>query len=185
MLESDFVALKEYTVPNSYISPDMRAAVGREYRRLVSFPVSASDIRKWALAVYYPQQPPPKFWDESVARTGRHGGIVAPEDFNPFAWMTAPGSTDESEHDPYAADLTEDLLGIAGPGLKFQLNGGVQLEHGEPIRPGDVITASSTVAEYKERKGKLGQMLFTTLQDEWTNQDGTLVRRSRLNLIRY
>ena len=167
------------------ISPAMRAAVGREYRRLTSFPVSRSDIRRWAIAIYYPQPPPRVFWDERVAAAGRHGGIVAPEDFNPFAWMTASGPAGDADHDPYNSDLTEILLGITGPGLKFQLNGGVELEHGERMRPGDIITAVSTVADYREREGKLGLMLFTTLQDEWTNQSGALVRRSRLNLIRY
>ena len=44
-----------------------------------------------ALAVYYPDVPPRLFWDEEYARSTRHGGIVAPEDFNPFAWFTADG----------------------------------------------------------------------------------------------
>lgn len=171
-------------MPESNISPAMLSAVNREYRRLTSFPVSTSDIRKWAVAVYYPAPPPPQFWDARAAAAGRHGEIVAPEDFNPFAWMTAAGPI-EDEDDPNDPDLTEKLLGIEGPGLKFQLNGGVEIEYGVRMRPGDVITAVSTVAGYREREGKLGLMLFTTLQDEWTNQDGRLVRRSLLNLIRY
>ena len=37
------------------------------------------------------EMPPPLFWDEEYARTTRHGGVVAPGEFNPFAWFTADG----------------------------------------------------------------------------------------------
>ena len=55
-------------------------------------PIRDSDIRRWALAVYWPAMPPRRFWDEEYARTTRSGGIVAPDEFNPFAWPahTAP-----------------------------------------------------------------------------------------------
>ncbi|HZU76165.1 MAG TPA: MaoC family dehydratase N-terminal domain-containing protein, partial [Dehalococcoidia bacterium] len=46
-------------------------------------PVSLSDIRKWAIAVYWPEVPPRIFWDEEYAKTTRWGGIIAPQDFNP------------------------------------------------------------------------------------------------------
>jgi len=71
------------------ISADMQKVVGSELSRMVSYPVAESDIRKWALAIYYPEEPPRRFWDEEAAAGSREGGIVAPEDFNPFAWMRA------------------------------------------------------------------------------------------------
>jgi hypothetical protein len=73
----------------TYISAEMLAAVGREVQRAVSYPVSESDIRRWAIAVYYPAQPSRRFWEAEAAAASRYGGIVAPEDFNPVAWMTA------------------------------------------------------------------------------------------------
>ena len=30
-----------------------------------SYPVSVSDIRKWAIAVYWPESPPQLYWDEA------------------------------------------------------------------------------------------------------------------------
>ena len=58
----------------------------------VSFPVTESDIRRWAIAVYWPEKPPRLFWDENYAKTTRWGGIIAPQDFNPFAWpVERPG----------------------------------------------------------------------------------------------
>ena len=49
-------------------------------------PISLNDIIKWAIAVYWPEQPPRLYWDEDYAKTTRFGSIVAPQDFNPFAW---------------------------------------------------------------------------------------------------
>jgi hypothetical protein len=166
------------------ISPAMRAAVGTELVRQVSYPVSESDIRKWAIAVYWPESPPAHFLD---ARSAPDGGIVAPEEFNPFAWAVAehvvahpvPPTTG---HDP---DITERMAGIPGPGLRFMLNGGLETEYGVPIRPGDVITNVRRLGEYAERAGKLGLMLFSRTEETWTNQHDELVKHSAFTLIRY
>ena len=53
------------------------------------------------------------------------------------------------------------------------------------MRPGDVITSVSRLAEYREREGRLGLMLFTVIEDVWTNQSGELVKRTRSTVIRY
>lgn len=169
----------------SHITAEMAAAVGSETGRRVSFPVSASDIRRWAVAVYWPEEPPRVFWDEAYAKTTRHGGIVAPEEFNPFAWMVAEKDDPPVALEPNDTDLTERRLGIEGPGLKFQLNGGLDVSYGVRIRPGDVITATSRLAEYREREGRLGLMLFTVSEDTWTNQRAEVVKTTRLTGIRY
>ena len=168
------------------ISEQMRAAIGSELSRRVSFPISPSDIRRWALAVYYPMRPPERFIDADVAAKSRWGGLVAPEEFNPFAWLAAversAGNDSGDENNP---DKTELALGITPPGLKFQLNGGLEVQYGAPMRPGDVITSVSRLADYTERAGRLGLMLFTVFEDTWTNQDDELVKRTRSTLIRY
>jgi N-terminal half of MaoC dehydratase len=169
----------------SAISPQMREAVGGELARRVSFPVSESDIRRWALAVHYPERPPREYWDGDYAAAGGHGGIVAPLDFNPFAWLTAQPGFDGPEVDNNDPDKTEKTLDIPGPGLKFMLNGGMSATYGVRMRPGDVITSVSRLGSYTERLGRLGLMLFTTFVDEWTNQDARLVKRSTTTLIRY
>jgi len=168
------------------ISGAMQAAVGRELSRAVSYPISVSDIRKWAIAVYYPEEPPRLFWDEAYAATTVHRGIVAPEEFNPFAWMTAePSGVPPSGASRVDPDRTERLLGIEPPGLKFMLNGGIDVEYGVRMRPGDVITSVQSLAGYREREGRLGQMLFSTSENVWTNQRGEVVRRYQGTVIRY
>ena len=54
-----------------------------------------------------------------------------------------------------------------------------------PIRVGDVITAVNRLADYTERDGRLGLMLFTVIENTWTNQDDEFVKRTRMTLIRY
>src|SRR5215217_6356724 len=76
------------------------------------------------IAVYWPEEPPRLFWDEEYAGTTRFGGIVAPQDFNPFAWPV--------RHDPNARAAT--LRGPM-PG-RFGMNGGQTDTYGVPMRPG-------------------------------------------------
>jgi hypothetical protein len=161
----------------THISDAMRGALGTLLVRQVSYPVTDSDIRRWALAVYWPEPPPRLFLD----------AVRAPEDFNPFAWAVAARESSGAaiSGDLASTDRTEQLVGVSGPGLDFMLNGALEAEYGAAIRPGDVITSENRLASYTEREGRLGLMLFTTTEDTWTNQDGALVKRSRNTLIRY
>src|ERR1700761_6056072 len=128
-LTLDATARRGAAMTQSSISAAMREAVGRELSRRVAFPVSESDIRRWAIAVYFPAEPPRLFWDADYAKGTRHGGIVAPEDFNPFAWMVAEKGAplDDADGSP---DRVEQGLGIDGPGLANQLNGGLEVVYG-------------------------------------------------------
>jgi hypothetical protein len=173
----------------SLISAGMRAVIGRELSRSTSFPVSESDIRRWAVATYYPDRPPARYWDEKAAEAGGGGAITAPDEFNPFAWMAAPSEPAQAAAAPavdrHNPDYYELTLAIAGPGLKNQLNGGVWVEYGAPMRPGDVIESVTSLFDYSERTGRLGEMLFTVTEDVWRNQRSEVVRRYRMTLIRY
>jgi hypothetical protein len=174
-------------MPDSNISSAMQAAVGSELGRQVSHPVSVSDIRRWALAVYWPEPAPALFVDEQHAGTTIHGGIVAPEEFNPFAWAVAENHVahPDAGSEPNHPDHTEVQAGVAGPGLAFQLNGGMTTEYGTRMRPGDIITSTRRLGEYTEREGRLGLMLFSRIVDTWTNQDGDAVKHTVNTLIRY
>lgn len=163
------------------ITPAMSEAIGTEINRRTSYPVSASDIRRWAIAAYWPEPAPLRYLDRDEQ------AIIAPEDLNPFAWASAaechnPAATAVSGHDP---DATEKRIGIDGPGLRRQLNGGLRIEYGAPIRVGDVIESVRVLSGYEEREGRLGQMLFTTTAETWTNQRGEFVKRAEMTLIRY
>ena len=46
------------------VTPQMVTSKGVWGPETVSHPVSLSDIRKWAIAVYWPETPSRLFWDE-------------------------------------------------------------------------------------------------------------------------
>ncbi len=163
----------------------MRAAVGTAFMERVSFPISSSDIRRWAVAVYYPEEPPREYWDEQYAATTPAGGIVAPEEFNPFAWMTQAGPVPRDAPSELQSGA-EARIGIPPPATTKMLNGGMECTYtGVRMRPGDVIRSVMRLAEYSEREGRLGLMLFTVTEMRWTNQDDALVKTERDVLIRY
>lgn len=166
------------------ITDAMRAAVGTELDHTVSYPISSSDIRRWALAVYHPMEPPREFWDEDAAANGPHGGLVAPEDFNPFAWMTAEPSGMKPVYDASGPSI-EERMGLEPVATKFMLNGGVRIDYGARMRPGDVISATAALTGYEQRTGRLGLMLFTTTTSRWVNQHDAPVKTIRNTLIRY
>lgn len=174
------------SIVETYISDEMRAAIGGMMDRQVSFPISESDIRRWAIAVYWPDDPPRLYWDAEYAKSTQYGVIVAPQEFNPFAWMVA------ERYDPpikieSGVDLgrTEKMFGVTPPAVRFGLRGAQETEYGVPMHPGDVITSVVRLADYWEREGRHGLMLFTSFEVTWTNQKNEFVRRDWRTLIRY
>ena len=169
---------------DSWITADMQRIVGAVMRESVSHPVAVSDIRKWAIAVYYPEDPPRQFWDEAFAAGTVHGGIVAPEEFNPFAWSTQKPSLSEPKVSQTA--FSERELGVEPPSFKAILLTEIRERYGQArIRPGDVITSTVRISEYFEREGRMGHMLYTTLANEWHNQTGQWVRTTESVFVRY
>ncbi|SNT36631.1 FAS1-like dehydratase domain-containing protein [Rhodococcoides kyotonense] len=168
----------------THITTAMRSVVGVEFASSTSFPIAKSDIRRWAVAVYYPDPPPQYFWDDTIDEASPE--LTAPAEFNPFAWMSShgPARADDTggADDP---DYQFTILGVEGPGLKFQVNGGMSVTYGVPMKSGDVITASLSIAELGERTGRLGLMLLKTTEAVWTNQDGAEVKRERMTIISY
>lgn len=172
------------TTTSTHVTPAMRDAIGGVIDARVSFPITDSDIRRWAIAVHFPEEPPLLYWDAAHAAQTSHRRIIAPYDFNPFAWMAAV-PRGRSRGGPFNTDRIENALGIDGPGLKNMLNGGIEVEYRTRMRPGDVITSTTRLAEYSEREGRLGLMLFTFSEDTWTNQRSEVVKVQRGTLIRY
>jgi acyl dehydratase len=174
----------------SLVTPDMEERKGVWGQERRSYPVSESDIRKWAIAVYWPERPPPIFWDADYARTTRWGGIIAPQDFNPFAWpverpMMAAGMGGAAGAGAGGGRRSAGGAQGAGGRRLRNMNGGQTDTYGVPMRPGDVITSRSRLRDWEERETRLGATLFVFSENEWQNQDGELVKRRVSTAIRY
>ena len=159
----------------SYVTQEMREAQGRWGESRTAPPITETDIRRWAMATFYPEQPPRIYWDAEYAAATHWGGIVAPPDFNPFAWpVERPkgGPAGLAGRHPEGKSLTG-------------MNGGQTDTYGAPMRPGDVISARSRLVDWWEREGRLGHTLYVRTEVEWRNQDDALVR-TRLSIsVRY
>ena len=158
------------------ITREMETARGKWGPERVSPPIAASDIRKWAIATYWPETPPAIYWDEDYAKTTSRGGVIAPADFNPFAWPVRR---------PAPAAMAASAPRAAGAPRLTTMNGGQVDTYGAPMRPGDVITARSRLQDFNERQGRLGLTLYVFNETEWTNQNGAFVRRRVSTAIRY
>ncbi len=156
---------------DTFIVPELLEAKGQWSVAKQSPPVTASDIRKWAIATAWPETPSRVYWDDVYAAYTRWGGVIAPPDFNPFAW-------------PIHRPKVEALPGLADFALT-SLNGGQLETYGVPQRPGDVITERNRIQDFNERQGRFGLMLYTYVETEWTNQNGEFVRRRVSTYISY
>ena len=72
-------------------------------------------------------------------------------------------------------ELMEQISSV--PDFVNFLNGGTELEWYQPIRPGDVVTAVTKIADIRERQGKMGKLLFMTFETTYKNQRQELVAR--------
>ena len=174
------------------ITDEMRGLVGRPMREATSYPIAASDIRRWAIAVYYPDVPPRIYWDEEYAATTPWGGIVAPHEFNPFgaAWMAKHPTTTSVVGTSVGASgrsgAFELALGVEPPPYRAVLQSRIVATYsGVRMRPGDVIRASTCISEYFEREGRMGLQLYTTVSDDLFNQHGDWIKRLDTVFVRY
>lgn len=166
----------------------MRSIVGVVGERERSYPIAASDIRRWALAVWYPEVPPPEYWDEEHADTVALGGLVAPDEFNPMAWIAQdprPQPVPEGGNLP-KMNAFEAGLGVTPPSFKATLQVEINARYGEVgMRPGDVIECATAISDYREREGRMGLQVYTTLTEEFTNQRGEWVKSVDTVYMRY
>lgn len=158
--------------PGVYLDEKTLGWLGRPLAPDLAYAVCANDIRRWAMATYHPGEAPAAFVDEDAAARGPWGGLVAPRDFNPFAWSkcTPP-------------DTYPWMRGMGTEPGRRGLNGGQQNRYFAPIRVGDVIRSVVTLVDAFEKEGKIGTMMFLVDEARWTNQRGELVRVGRRTTI--
>ena len=120
-------------------------------------------VRRFAEAV---GDPNPLWSDEPGARKSRYGGLIAPPTFLRTVRMERP------------------QLPFKTPFQRL-LDGGSDWEYFEPVRVGDRITAVARITDVSERSGRLGVMLFATVEMTYSNQLDEVVAIQRSTFIRY
>ena len=137
------------------LSEDLLTAIGRvaEPKREL---VTRRDIRKYAVATGSQQR---KYLD----------GDVAPPMFHvPLFWDVVELS-----------ELTPDGVSIDSLLPKFPLEkamaGGLKIEYHKRIRPGDWLTATRTLTDIYEKKGRSGALIFYEVVMDIVDDAGELV----------
>src|SRR6267142_3566329 len=131
-------------------------------------PCSASDIRRWVMAMDYFN---PIHWDDQFARNSKFGGIVAPHSF-------AVGID-------YGHGVQPACVGRI-PGSHLIFGGEEWWFYGTRIRPGDRLFQQRRFDGYKISDTKFaGPTMFSRGDTIHTNQHGALVAKERAIAIRY
>lgn len=131
-------------------------------------PCNATDIRRWAMAMDYPN---PIHWDNAFARASRYGGIIAPQ--------SIPVCLD------YGHGSQPACVGHI-PGSHHLFGGEEWWFYGQIVRPGDKLFQTRRFVDYKVKETAFaGPTVFTRGDTIHRNQHGSLVAKSRQTLIRY
>ena len=131
-------------------------------------PCSSSDIRRWVMAMDYPN---PLHWDQEFARDSRFGGLIAPQSI-------AVGLD-------YGHGVAPACVGHI-PGSHLIFGGEEWWFYGCPVRPGDKLFQQRRFHDYTVAETKFaGPTMFARGDTTHTNQHGVLVARERATSIRY
>jgi acyl dehydratase len=141
------------------------------------YEVEKGAIRRFAAAV---DDNNPIYQDEEFARRSQYGSIIAPPGF--FGWPLK-----QAHNSPLAVDMPAELeaaFAAAGYPLSLVLDGGMEYELFLPVRAGDVLAATTTVKNLRERSSETGSIILTILDTVYYNQNGALVARQQASFIR-
>jgi acyl dehydratase len=144
---------------------ELRNRIGVELQ-LGTYEIEKGMIRKFAQAV---DDPNPLWQSEEYASKSNYRGIVAPPTFT-----IAIGFELFQEQALGPLFLEETVV-----------NGGTELEQFQPIRPGDVISVSTKIANVYEHEGKKGKRRYVNFETSYHNQRSELVARWRTIAISY
>lgn len=154
--------------------------IGQDYEPHTGEPVTARDIRRYALAI---DDSNPIFYDEAAAKAGPHGGLTAP--LNYFSWAVGVPGAEKPVKD-LGEDGLSSFVGVPDIPKVWDLGwvrGGEELEFFKPIYAGDRVTVRGKLVDMKEKDGRSGKLIFVTSEFTYTNQNDELLVKHRISMI--
>jgi acyl dehydratase len=131
-------------------------------------PCSATDIRRWVMALDYPN---PIHWNEEFARQSRFGCLIAPQS------MTVALDCGHGVQPACVGRI---------PGSHLIFGGEEWWFYSHRVRPGDQLFQERRFHDYKVTETKFaGPTMFARGDTIHRNQNGTLVAKERSTAIRY
>ncbi len=155
-------------VQDSVITDEMRSLIGVESEPSI-YEIQKEPIRRWAGAI---GDSNPLYHDEEYAKKSRYGGIIAPPGLlGNYTFPVKAGGPPPRVKSPF----------------RRILNGGNEYQFFRPVRAGDVLTATTKLADLRERQGSpgIGRMLFQVSETTFKNQKGEVVAKTRNTGISY
>ena len=153
----------------SLITDKLRKLIGVSSGPIIS-KVEEGAIQRYAQAV---GDPNPLYNDPDFAKKTKYGRLLAPPGFT--GWPIKTGRPTER--------LLESLAKAGAPSRG--LDGGIEFEFIEPVGAGDVLTATTKIANIIERETSLGKTMFTTVEATFVNQKGDVALKSRSTYIQF
>jgi acyl dehydratase len=152
-----------------------REMIGRVTAEPVTATITAKESQRYAQAV---DDLDPLYFDESAARAAGYRTTTCPPTF--LDHVVVQGRP--------LSQLREDgLFGGGGSGgglgLRRVMFGGQEWDWLAPVHVGDEITATQRLASIEEKQGGKGPFVLVTWETTYTDQDGEVVARSRLQGI--
>jgi acyl dehydratase len=158
----------------SYITDDMRAAIGRQ-----SSPhpldIERGAIRQYARAAGYTN---PIYFDVEAAKAAGHPDLPAPPGFL-GRHLFLPGVSDPTFSGPMEGSV------LRNPRLKRNLNGGQSIRLKRRLYAGERITMTSALVNVTERTGSIGRMLISTTENTYRDEKGEIVATENFTGIAY
>ncbi len=159
----------------SMINDEMRARIGVESEPW-TLEVDKTAVRMFARSCQYTD---PIFYDEEFAKSKGYRSIPAPPHY-----LGTPIFNPKTSDPTFGGPRTGGGFRAGNPKLRRVLNGGTDIEYFDTLQAGDLLTATSKVADITERKGNLGTMVITITETTY-KRDGQVVAISRGTGIAY
>jgi len=135
----------------------------------ITYKVEEGAIQRYAQAIGDPNA---LYNDVEYAARSKHGRVMCPPGFTGWPVKTSGVSMFK---------LVEALVKAGAP--PRLLDGGIEYEFLAPIGAGDVLTATTKVADMIEKEGKSGKFLLATVETTFVNQNGEVAVRAQASFI--